>query len=99
MNEKMRALSIYLFVSDIDESLTFYNLLGMNVEKVSESFGRACLDDDVVPPEMTERYRQRVGDPDRLSVRFFEGTDHMDVIDPAHDSWPAVVAELADRLS
>ena len=57
------------------------------------------LDDGVVPSEMSERYQQRVGDTDRLSVRFFEGTDHMDVIDPAHESWRAVVAELADRLS
>jgi acetyl esterase/lipase len=57
------------------------------------------LDDDVVPSEMSERYRQRVGDTDRLTVRFFEGTDHMDVIDPTHESWQAVVAELADRIA
>ena len=48
---------------------------------------------------MSERYQLRAGDTDRLSVRFFEGADHMDVIDPSHESWRTVVTELADRLS
>jgi catechol 2,3-dioxygenase-like lactoylglutathione lyase family enzyme len=43
MSEIQRILSTYLFVSDIDASLGFYNALGMRVEKVSEAFGRAFV--------------------------------------------------------
>ena len=44
----MRALSLYLFVSSIDESLAFYRLLGLSVERVSDSFGRASLGEEVI---------------------------------------------------
>ena len=57
------------------------------------------LDDDRVPSEMSVRYQERVGDSGRLRVRCLEGTDHMDVIDPTHEAWRVVMAELADRLS
>lgn len=46
--EKMRALSLYLFVADVDRSLTFYEALGLSIEKVSGSFGRAFIGDEVI---------------------------------------------------
>lgn len=55
------------------------------------------LDDDVVPPALTEAYARRVG-LERLSVVFEDETDHMDVIDPAHTSWAPVAAALERYL-
>jgi catechol 2,3-dioxygenase-like lactoylglutathione lyase family enzyme len=48
MNQKLCRLSTYLFVADIDQSLGFYALLGMDVEKVSPAFGRASVGTEVV---------------------------------------------------
>lgn len=60
MSEKIRALNLYLFVSNIDESLAFYRLLDLSVEKVSESFARASLGDEVIlefgTSELTSSY-------------------------------------------
>lgn len=48
MNENLRRLSTYLFVSDVGRSLAFYKLLGMDVEKVSPAFGRTLIGSEVV---------------------------------------------------
>ena len=60
MNAKARMISMYLFVSGIDESLAFYELLGLGVEKVSGSFARVLSDGEIVlelgTSDLTESY-------------------------------------------
>ncbi len=60
MNAKARMISMYLFVSGINESLAFYELLGLDVEKVSESFARVLSDGEIVlelgTSDLTESY-------------------------------------------
>ncbi len=48
MNDELRRLNTYLFVLDIDRSLAFYKLLGMDVEKVSAVFARTLIGTEVV---------------------------------------------------
>ena len=74
MNDNLRRLSTYLFVSDIDLSLAFYKLLGMDVEKVSSSFARTLIEREVVlelgTSELTASY-----DPEHISpVNVSKGT-------------------------
>ena len=38
---------VYLFVKDLDRTLAFYQLLGLEVERVSDMFARANWDDKV----------------------------------------------------
>ena len=67
----MRTLSLYLFVSSIDESLAFYRLLGLSVEKASDSFGRASLGDEVIlelgTSELTSSYDRKYIAPPGIS--------------------------------
>lgn len=71
MNYKLRTLSTYLFVSDIDASLSFYKLLGMDVEKVSETFGRTFISSEVVlelgTAELTASYDPGYVSPPKAS--------------------------------
>lgn len=46
--DKPKLISVYLFVSNIDDSLRFYNALGLDVEKVSDVLGRAFADGEVI---------------------------------------------------
>ncbi len=67
----LRPLSTYLFVADIDAALTFYESLGMVIEKVSASFGRAFIGDDVVlelgTAELTGSYDPGYVSPGKVS--------------------------------
>ena len=63
----MKALGTYLFVSNIDATVRFYTLLGLDVERVSDMFGRACLGPAVVlefgTSALTGSYDARYTDP------------------------------------
>ena len=67
----MKSLSTYLFVADVDDALAFYSTLGLSTEKVSEMFGRASLDGEVVlelgTAALTSSYDPGYGDPDKIS--------------------------------
>jgi catechol 2,3-dioxygenase-like lactoylglutathione lyase family enzyme len=71
MNSNLRRLSTYLFVSDIDRSLDFYRLLGMDVEKVSPAFARILIGREVIlelgTSELTASYDPGYVSPDKLS--------------------------------
>ena len=71
MNAKVRMISMYLFVSGIDESLAFYELLGLDVEKVSESFARVLSDGEIAlelgTSDLTTSYDPRYDPPARTS--------------------------------
>jgi acetyl esterase/lipase len=52
-----------------------------------------------VPIAQTQRYvaaAEAAGG--RIDLRVFDGADHFDVIDPAHESWVAVLDELAGAI-
>jgi acetyl esterase/lipase len=51
-------------------------------------------EDRNVPLDRSLAYADLVADPDVLEVVVFEGADHFDVIDPAHESWAAVLERL-----
>lgn len=56
-------------------------------------------DDGNVPLAQSETYVDRAvaaGDPAELVV--VDGADHFDVIDPAHESWTAILDRLPDHL-
>jgi len=71
MSEIQRTLGTYLFVSDIDASLSFYKSLGMRVEKVSGAFGRALVGDEVAlelgTVDLTASYDARYVSPPKVS--------------------------------
>ena len=46
-HNKPRFRGVYLFVEDLDRTLVFYQLLGLEVERVSDMFARANWDDKV----------------------------------------------------
>jgi acetyl esterase/lipase len=50
-------------------------------------------DDLVVPPERAEAYVNRAG-ISSVDLMVFDGADHFDVIDPANESWLAVIERL-----
>ncbi len=52
-------------------------------------------DDRIVPADRAAAYAVLVDDPERLEVLVFDGAGHFDVIDPAHESWAAVLDRLA----
>jgi hypothetical protein len=54
-------------------------------------------DDVNVPAERTERDERRASDP-ALDVRYFDGTDHFDVIDPTHESWKWTLRAIAAAI-
>jgi acetyl esterase/lipase len=54
------------------------------------------LDDHHVPVTMTRRYAQAARDAgDHVEVVAIPGTDHFQIIDPAHASWTALVENLS----
>ncbi len=53
--------------------------------------------DDTVPINSSRGYERLVADIDKLELAEFEGADHFDVIDPAHQSW-TLVRERISRL-
>lgn len=67
----MRHLGTYLFVSDVDKSLEFYQLLGLDVEKVSDLLGRGFLAGETVlefgSAELTSSYDQQYVTPSEIS--------------------------------
>ena len=52
-------------------------------------------EDRNVPLDRSLAYADLVAEPDALDVVVFEGADHFNVIDPAHESWAAVLERLA----
>jgi uncharacterized glyoxalase superfamily protein PhnB len=71
MNQSIRSLSTYLFVNDVDASIRFYALVGMSVERVSGSFGRTFVGNEVVlelgTAELTASYDPRYVSPVQIS--------------------------------
>ena len=71
LKNSLQSLSTYLFVSDIDASLSFYNSLGMRVERVSDAFGRTFIGDEVVlelgTADLTASYDPRYVSPAQIS--------------------------------
>lgn len=55
--------------------------------------------DTIVPPDRAEAYVARVDDPEMLTVEFFAGADHFDVIDPAHESWASTLTTITTALT
>lgn len=50
-------------------------------------------DDSIVPVDRAEAYTALTGAAD-VELQVFAGSDHFDVIDPAHESWTAVIDRL-----
>lgn len=50
-------------------------------------------DDQLVPPERAEAYVD-TADSASIDLVMFDGADHFDVIDPAHESWLATIERL-----
>ncbi len=63
----IQPLSTYLLVKDVDLSLSFYGLLGLTTEKVSDAFGRVTIDNKVIlelgTGELTSSYDTRYQAP------------------------------------
>ena len=59
-NRQPEFLGLYLFVKDLSETLDFYELLGFEIEKVSEMFARASWPNGMVlefgTSELTSSY-------------------------------------------
>ncbi|MEZ5247332.1 MAG: alpha/beta hydrolase [Acidimicrobiales bacterium] len=51
-------------------------------------------DDRIVPPDRADAYVERA-DSSLVELSIFDGADHFDVIDPAHESWLTVVDRFA----
>jgi len=54
--------------------------------------------DSIVPPDRADAYAARA-DTDQLDVMLFADAGHFDVIDPAHESWAAVLSRLEVALA
>lgn len=56
-------------------------------------------DDDIVPPAQSRDYAHRAREAgDDVELVEIAGADHFDVVDPAHESWRAVVERLPQLL-
>jgi acetyl esterase/lipase len=51
-------------------------------------------DDRIVPADRAATYAALIDDPEGLEILEFDGAGHFDMIDPAHDSWAAVLERL-----
>lgn len=67
----MHRLPTYLFVANIDDALNFYERLGLQVEKVSDVFGRAHLGSDPIlefgTANLTSSYDPKHTEPPAIS--------------------------------
>lgn len=53
-------------------------------------------DDEIVPPDRADTYVRTV-DSASVELVVFDGADHFDVIDPAHESWLTVIDRLESQ--
>ncbi|MDW3217241.1 MAG: alpha/beta hydrolase [Acidimicrobiales bacterium] len=56
-------------------------------------------EDAIVPPDRVVAYEAKVADPAQLTVEVFDGADHFDVIDPAHESWTLTLDRISAALA
>lgn len=102
----------YAVELDLGEGTPMVDLLGGTPDEVPDRYDVASpaellplgvpvllaqgADDDVVPPAVHERYAARAtAAGDRVESVVLPG-DHLDIIDPAHPLWLAVVEALPD---
>ncbi|GJM37505.1 MAG: hypothetical protein DHS20C19_08720 [Acidimicrobiales bacterium] len=56
-------------------------------------------EDTIVPSDRVLAYEAKVADPAQLTVEIFDGADHFDVIDPAHESWTLTLERISAALT
>ena len=71
MTDKIRLLGIYLFAADVSASASFYEAIGLDIERISQDFVRATWGDTVMleigSSVLTLSYDPQFETPDHLS--------------------------------